>query len=124
MTLRRLSVLQWAGILVGGTVWFAEFIAGLGTTEAVCNPAGRGWGIPLDTVELALMVFGLAVVAAAQAAALAVFRATRDVGEEDTPPHGRLHFLATAALFGNVLFFTIILLTGIGSIVDRACHQA
>ena len=124
MSLRRLSVLQWAGFLVGGLVWFAEFLAGLGTTQAACNPASGRWGIPLDTVELSLMAFGLLAVGAAQLAALTVFRATRDVGEQAPPPHGRLHFFASAALAGNAIFFVIILLSGVAAVVDRACHQA
>lgn len=124
MTLRRLSVLQWAGFLAGGLVWFAEFLAGLGTTQAACNPAGARWGIPLDAVELALMSFGLLAVAAAELAAIAVFRATREVEEQGPPPEGRLHFFAAAAMAGNVIFFVIILLTGVAAVVERACHQA
>ena len=124
MTLRRLSILQWFGIPVGGCVWFAEFLAGLGTTQAACNPAGRRWGIPLDTVELALMAAGIVVVSAAELASLAVFRATREVEEQGPPPEGRLHFFASAAVAGNAIFLVIILLTGIAAVVDRACHQA
>jgi hypothetical protein len=124
VTIRRLSVLQWSGLLGGGTIWFTEFLAGVGTSEAACNPAGRRWGVPLDTVQLGLMAFALAAVAAAGLASLAVFRATRNVDEEDPPPEGRLHFFATAALLGNAVFFMIILLTGIATTIDRACHQA
>jgi len=124
MSLRRLAFLQWFGLLAGGTVWFAAFLAGVGTSVAVCNPASARWGIPHDTVETALLAFGGAVVLAAEAAALAVFRATRNVGEQDPPPHGRLHFFAIGAMVGNLLFFVIILLSGIAAIVDRTCHQA
>ena len=124
MSLRRLAFFQWFGLLAGGTIWFAAFLAGLGTSVAVCNPAGRRWGIPHDTVEAALLGFGAVAVLAAEAAAVAVFRATRNVEEQDPPPHGRLHFFAIGAMVGNILFLAIILLSGIATIVDRACHQA
>ena len=124
MTIRRLSVLQWFGFLAGGTIWFAAFLAGIGASVAVCNPASARWGIPHDTLEAALLGFGAAVVLAAEAAAVAVFRATRNVEEQDPPPVGRLHFFAIGAMAGNLLFLVIIVLTAIATIVDRTCHQA
>ena len=124
MSLRRLAFLQWFGFLAGGTIWFAAFLAGIGTSVAVCNPVSSRWGIPHDTVQTALLAFGGAVVLAAEAAAVAVFRATRNVREQDPPPQGRLHFFAIGAMVGNLVFLVIILLSGIATIVDRACHQA
>lgn len=124
MTLRRLAFLQWFGILGGGVVWFGSFLAGTATSQAVCNPASGRWGIPLDTVELGITIFALVLISVAEAASVAVFRATREVGEDDPPPHGRLHFFASAAIVSNVIFFMVILLAGIASIVDRACHSA
>jgi len=124
MNIDRLSRLQWYGFLAGGIVWFAEFLAGLGESSARCNPASARWGLSHDAIELGLMLFGVAVVGSALAASAIVFRETRHITEEDPPPHGRIHFFATAALAGNVVFLVIILLTGIGTIVDRACHQA
>jgi hypothetical protein len=124
MSLRRLSVLQWFGFLAGGTIWWASFLTGAGASIAACNPAGRDWGIPHDTVQLVLLVAAAAVVCAAQAAAIAVFRATRRIDEEDPPPEGRLHFFSIAAMLGNTVFLVVILLSGIATIVDRACHQA
>jgi hypothetical protein len=124
MTLRRLSMLQWFGFLAGGIVWFTSFLAGAGTSQAACNPAGRRWGIPADTVQLALMVTALALVLSAQVAAVAVFRATRNVEEQDPPPEGRLHFFSIGAMFGNTLFLMIIVLSEVATIVDRLCHQA
>jgi hypothetical protein len=124
VSIRTLSILQWLGFLGGGVVWWAEFLAGTGASQARCNPGGGRWGIPHDAVQAALMGVGFACVLAAQAAAVMVFRATRGVGEEDPPPQGRLHFFAVAALFANSLFLVIILLTGVATIADRACHQA
>ena len=124
MSVRKLSRLQWVGFLVGGPVWFAEFLAGIGASEAVCNPASGRWGIPHDAVQLGLMVFAAVCVLVALAASAIVFRETYEVEEQDPPPQGRIHFFAAASLGGNVVFLMIILLTGIGTIVDRACHQA
>jgi hypothetical protein len=124
MSVQRLSRLQWYGFLAGGIVWFAEFITGVGVPTAGCNPAGNGWGLPHDAIELGLMLFGVAVVGSALAASAIVFRETRNVEEQDPPPQGRIHFFAAAALAGNLVFLVIILLTGIGTIVDQACRQA
>jgi hypothetical protein len=124
MSLRRLAFLQWFGFLAGGTIWFATFLAGVGTSVAICNPASSRFGIPYDTVQAALLGFGGSVVLVAEAAAVAVFRATRNVAEQDPPPQGRLHFFAIGAMLGNLVFLVIIVLSGVATIVDRACHQA
>jgi hypothetical protein len=124
VTIRRLSLLQWVGFLVGGPIWFAEFLAGVGASQAVCNPASGRWGIPHDAVQIALMAFAAACVLVALAAAAIVLRATYDVEEQDAPPRGRIHFFAAASVGGNVIFLMIILLTGIGTVVNQTCHQA
>ena len=125
MSIRRLSFLQWVGFLVGGPVWFAEFLAGIGASQAVCNPASGRWGVPHDAVQIALMSFAGVCAIVALAASVLVFRATYgEVEEQDPPPPGRIHFFAAASIGGNVIFLVIILLTGIGTIVDRTCHQA
>jgi hypothetical protein len=124
MSVRRLSILQWLGILAGGSVWFASYLAGAGVSQAVCNPAGARWGIPHDLVEGIITGVALLLIAGAELAAVIVYRATRDVGEQDPPPQGRLHFFASAALVSNVIFFMVILLAGIATIVDRTCHQS
>ena len=124
MSLRRLSLLQWVGFLVGGPIWFAEFLAGVGASAAVCNPASGRWGIPHDAVQIALMAVAAACVLVALGASAIVFSETSAVEEQDAPPQGRIHFFAAASLGGNVIFLMIILLTGIATIVDRTCHQA
>jgi hypothetical protein len=124
MSIRLLSMLQWFGFLAGGMVWFAEFLAGVVSSQTTCNPASRRWGVPHDSLQLGLMLFGVVVVGAAEVAAVVVFRATRRVEEEAPPPEGRLHFFAAAAMLGNLVFLVIIVLTGLATLVDRACHQA
>jgi hypothetical protein len=124
MSVRRLSVLQWLGLLAGGTVWFVSYLAGAAVSQASCNPGSGRWGIPHDLVEGIITAVALLLIAGAEVAALVVYRATGDVGEQDPPPQGRLHFFASAALVSNVIFFMVILLAGIATIVDRTCHQS
>jgi hypothetical protein len=124
MSVRRLSQLQWFGFLAGGTIWFVAFLAGVGASSARCNPASRRWSLAHDAIELGLMLFAALVVGAAGVASAVVFRATRDVEEQEAPPLGRVHFFSAAACAGNLIFLVIILLTGIAAIVDRTCHQA
>jgi hypothetical protein len=124
LTVRRLSQLQWVGILVGGPIWFAEFLAGTGESQAACNPASGRWGLPHDAIELGLMIFGALVVIAALLASLLVFRATSEVEEQEAPPLGRIHFFSAAAIAGNLIFLAIIIEAGIATIVNPACHQA
>ena len=124
MSVRRLSILQWVGILAGGSVWWISYLAGTGASQAVCNPGSGRWGIPHDVVQGVITGVALLLIAGAEAAAFVVFRATRNVEEQDPPPHGRIHFFASAALVSNVIFFMVILLAGIATIVDRTCHQS
>jgi len=124
MSVRRLEYLQWFGFVAGGTIWFGSFLAGLWTSAAVCNAGSSRWGVPLDTVELATGILALACLAASEAAAVAVFRATRAAEEEGPPPPARMKFFAIGAMAGNVLFAMIIVLSTLAAVVDRACHQA
>ena len=124
MSIRRLEYLQWFGFVAGGTVWFGSFLAGLWTTAAVCNAGSSHWGVPLDPVELAVGGVAIACLAAAEVAAIVVFRATRTVEEEDPPPPARMKFFAIGAMAGNLLFAVIIVLSTLAAVVDRACHQA
>ena len=124
MSIRRLSQLQWFGLLVGGLAWFAEYLAGTGASQARCNPGSGPWGIPHDALQLALMLFGVLVVGSALVASALVFKRTYDVEEQAAPPLGRIHFFAAAATAANLVFLIIILESGIGTIVNQLCHQA
>ena len=124
MSVRRLSQLQWFGLLAGGLTWFAEYLAATGASQAKCNPGSGRWSISHDALQFGLMVFGVAVVASALVASALVFRRTYDVEEQDAPPLGRIHFFSAAATVANLIFLVIILETGIATIVDRVCHQA
>src|SRR5206468_10834362 len=118
------AALQWFAFLAGGVVWWRTCRAGTGTSQAACNPGSGRWGIPFDAVELALLIFSVLLIVSAQAASIAVFRATREVEEDEGPPHGRLHFFSIGAMLGNTIFLVIMLLSITATIVDRACHQS
>lgn len=124
MTIRRLELLQWFGFLAGGTIWFTAFILGVATSEAACNPASGRWSIPYDTVQIVLFVLAALVVACAEIAAVLVYRSTSEVEEEGPPPRSRMRFFAAGAMAGNLVFFTIIVLTGVATLSDGLCHQS
>jgi hypothetical protein len=124
MSMRRLEVLQWTGFLLGGGIWFTEFLAGMLTSQAVCNPGSRRFGIPYDTVELSLGAFAVACLLVAEVAAVLVFRATREQEEQGPPPPARMKFFAVASMGANVIFAMIVVLTTITTVVDRTCHSS
>jgi hypothetical protein len=124
VTLRRLEVLQWFGLLVAAPTWFAQLILGWGLAEAQCGPGGQHWNISNELWQSLLMVWGLGICLVAESAAVTVFRATSSAEEDTAPPEGRMHFFSTAALAANLIFAMIILLTGVASIVHSGCTQS
>jgi hypothetical protein len=120
VTIRRLELLQWFGFVAGGVLWFATFAAGSGVATAACNPSVGGFAY--DAVQVALLCFAVVVLLAAEAAAVLVFRATRTAGDEGTPPSGRMRLVAIGAMAGNLLFLVIIVLSVVGTLVNRTCH--
>jgi hypothetical protein len=119
MTLQRL---QWLGLIAAPLTWAAQHVVGFGATQAECNVGGMHWGISNDVWQLTMLAVGGLIIAGAEVAAAIVFRRTRNVGEDDPPPDGRVHFLASAALVANLLFLTVILLDGIASTVTSLCR--
>lgn len=134
LTLRQLSFVQWIGVIVAPLAWTGQHVVGFGVGEARCSIPGMRWGISFDTWQLAIMAAALLLVAFSEAAAMIVFLATRDTNYGDGPPgagrwdgvvpYTRLHFFATAAMVANVLFFTVILLDGLGSVFSTLCAQS
>lgn len=123
MTLRRLEILQWTGLLLGALMFTFAHVVGYGITEAHCNAGGLHWGISNDAWQLAALGGAAAFVVASElAAALVVFR-TREESYEDPPPPGRLRFLAIAAVVANLIFFTIIVLDALGVVLNVTCRQ-
>jgi hypothetical protein len=124
MRRRSLEVLQWLGLLVGALAWAAQHVVGYGVTEAQCNPGGVHFGISNDLWQASLMAVAAVAIIGAEAAAVAVFFATRATSYEAEPPPSRIRFFAIAAMVANVLFLMIVLLNGVGSIVNIPCRQS
>jgi hypothetical protein len=132
-TLRRLSVVQWVGVVVAPLAWTGQHIVGYGVGQARCE-VGVNWGIGYDTWQLAIMAAAGVLVLISEAAAVTVFLATREANYGDGPPgegrwggvvpYTRLHFFATTAMVANVLFLTVILLDGLGAVANSLCVQS
>ena len=134
MSLRRLGIVQWIGVVVAPLAWTAQHVVGYGVGQARCSVAGMRWGISFDTWQLAILGAAGLLVVISEAAAVTVFVATRQTNYGDGPPgdgrwggavpYSRLHFFATAAMVANVLFLAVIFLDGLGSVFDSLCVQS
>jgi hypothetical protein len=133
ITLRQLAFVQWIGVVVAPLAWTGQHVVGYGVGQARCE-AGASWGIGFDTWQLAILGAAGLLVVVSEAAAVAVFLATREANYGDGPPgagrwggavpYSRLHFFATAAMVANVLFLTVILMDGLGSVFSTLCAQS
>jgi hypothetical protein len=134
MSLRRLGIVQWIGVVVAPLAWTGQHVVGYGVGQARCSVAGVRWGIGFDTWQLAILAAAGLLVVISEAAAVTVFLATRETNYGDGPPgegrwggavpYSRLHFFATAAMVANVLFLAVIFLDGLGSVFDSLCAQS
>ena len=120
----RPELLQWVGLFGAAIGWTAQHITGFGVTVAECGAGGRAWHLDRTAWQLTLIIVGELLILTAEAAAITVLVRTWGVEEDDAPPLGRQHFFAMAAAVGNVLFFVMVLLSGIGTLVTTPCHQA
>jgi hypothetical protein len=116
--------LQWFGLLAAALAWTGQLVLGFGVTDAACSAGSARWGIDVHTWEIVLLVAGAGAAVVAEAAALVLFLDTRGTGEDDPPPWGRRHFFASAALVGNALFLTVILLSGLATLAHSPCTQS
>jgi hypothetical protein len=131
MRLRRLGIVQWIGVGVAPVAWTLQHVVGFGIAQARCSIGGEHWGIANTVWELALLGAAASLVLVSEAAAVAVFRATREANYGDGPPgdgrwhgalpHTRLHFFATTAMVANLLFLAILLMDGFASALEKAC---
>jgi hypothetical protein len=133
MTLRRLALLQWVGLLAGGSTWTVAHLTGIGVTQAECNVVGRHWTLSNPWWQGTVMAVAATLVAVAGACAVVVFLRTRgrDFGDGPVPPEekddvkpGRIHFFSAAAIVTNVILLMIILLDGSANLADVACRQS
>jgi hypothetical protein len=124
MTIRRLGILQWLGLIAGAATWWAQHVVGFGITQAECSSGGASWGIGNDVWQIALLVASALLILAAEAASVAVFLRTRETSyAEDPPPLSRMQFFAIAAMVANAIFLAIVLLDGLASIFNVVCRQ-
>ena len=116
---RSIRLLMWFGLFGAPGAWMLMHLAGFGLTQARCDAAGasvdvRGW-------TTALLALTVVVAAASEAAAIFVFRRTRDAGE--LPPGSRVHFFSVIAMTIGPLFLIIILMEGLGALLLPQCLQ-
>ena len=124
MTLRRLEILQWYALLGGALAWTSEHVLGYFVSVAGCSPPGHRWGVDAGLWGGLLLGATTVLIVLAGASAVVVFRETSAIGHDEPGPYGRLRFFAVAALVGNVLFFVLVGLDGLGSIAHLPCRQA
>jgi hypothetical protein len=124
VTTRRLGVLQWVGLLLGGAVWWGQHLAGVFFADTACKPGGGAIGIDHTVWQGTMMAIAASFVLLAEAAALGVLARTRDTTYEESPPIGRIRFFAIAAAVANILFLVIILLDGTANLAGMACRQS
>jgi hypothetical protein len=124
MTLRRLELLQWFGLLAAPLAWTVQLVFGFGVADASCARAGRDRVIDVEAWEIALTAAAATVAVCAELSALTLYRELRDVEDDAPGPRGRLHFFSVAALIGNVLFLALIALTAVGVLTHLECRQA
>ena len=131
--LRQLAFVQWIGVVVAPLAWTGQHIVGYGVGEARCK-VGANWGIAYDTWQIAILAVAAVLIVISEAAAVAVFLATREANYGDGPagegrwggvvPYTRLHFFATAAMVANVLFFVVIFMDALGAVFNPLCVQS
>jgi hypothetical protein len=133
MSLRRLAILQWVGLLLGAVTWLLGHLAGIGVTQAECNAAGEHWGLSNPAWQGSVMGISATFIVVAGACALLVFMRTRGFEFGDGPPvegiegeakPTRIHFFSAASLAANTIFLMIVLLDGTANLLDVACRQS
>jgi hypothetical protein len=118
-----LSPQLWYSVLGAPGAWGLQFAVSYWVTEARCSVAGERWGISVDAWVIALTVAAVVIAVGAGLVALALFRGTEDDEFEDAPPGGRTRFFAAIGLAVTPIFLAIIVLNGIGAVV-QGCGQS
>jgi hypothetical protein len=121
VTPRRLEVLQWYALLGGALAWTVEHVLGYFVSAGACTAQVRSWSLDGRLWITVICALALAAVAAAQLAALVVYRQTSGAAKDAPGPVGRLQFFGVAALVGNVLFLVLVLLDWVGTVGHAAC---
>ena len=113
---------MWFGVLGAPFAWTVQHIVGYALTEATCNEAGKsGWNVHMDTWVTVVSAAAAATAVAAGVASVVTFLATRDA--EDELPRSRIKFLAIIGMTITPLFFAMIVMSGLGSVLLVQCQQ-
>ena len=121
---RRAAVLQWLGVFVAPAAWMVQHGVGQGIAQVSCSRANADWSVSNDAWQIVLTAVTEVLILASLAAAVLAYRGTKQSSYHSPPPVGRVQFFSIAAMAANVIFFMIVLLDGIASIVDVACRQS
>ena len=119
----RLNALVWFGALGGPAAWAIQFLFAMQIGLARCESPDARFQFPVHAWSVGLAAAGVLAGILAELAALTVFRATRDVPEDDVPA-GRLHFLAAIGMTVNPLTVTLCAMTGVAVPLLGLCHQS
>jgi Mn2+/Fe2+ NRAMP family transporter len=101
--------------------WVLQHVTGFTLTQAQCSTAYHG-ELAFQGLTLAVMAVAAAVAVLAELSAIAVYRRTRDLGDE--PPASRMHFLSIVGMTIGPLFLAIILMSGLGAAFLDSCTQS
>ena len=115
MSRMRLEILQWYALFAGPWMWAAQHVLEFGVTSSHCAIPVSYWHVPVIWLNALITLVCGGAVAAAEAAAITVYRATTRVDEYAPGPWGRMKFFAEAAMLGNVLFIVIVALDATGA---------
>lgn len=121
VSLRRLNLLVWFGVLGGALAWILQEAFGYMFGNARCDSASGRFIIPFHAWSLGMAVAAVAIALAAEAVAFIVFRRTREAERLELK---RIHFLSITALTINPLVLAISAMTAVGTSILALCHQS
>jgi hypothetical protein len=112
VSLRRLELLQWFGLLAAPLAWATQLAVGVYVSNGTCARASGTLNIDAETWQITLAVAAGIVAVCAQVAAATLYREVQDVEDDAPGPLGRLHFFAVASL------------TVVGALAHSGCRQS
>jgi hypothetical protein len=114
----------WFAVAGAPLAWLFQFTVSYWLAEARCSVAGRSSDYAIDPWVIATGAASFAVGVFALATAVAIWRATSDTDDDDDPPLGRVHFLASIGIAVAPLFLAIIAMNSVGVGVLESCNQS
>jgi len=122
----RSSLRMWVGVFAAPAAWTVQHVVGLQLQFAQChdNTRGPAYGVPVDTLSIAVTAVAAVIAVGGELAALAAWRSTRENDDSDPPPEGRIHFMSIIGITVSPLFLAIILMSGLGIVFLPDCVQS